>query len=102
VLDSTTHPRQPPPALVIAVKIEHAEMIEMRRAAIMRHIETWQQLQQLAAKELNANASRIPPSAGVGRTRREDDGDDLTALRHLPLIHLHLQSSDQALSLGFF
>jgi hypothetical protein len=33
--------------------IEHAEMVEMGRAAIKRHIETGQQLQQIAANKLN-------------------------------------------------
>ena len=34
-------------------RIEHAEMVEMRRAAIKYHIETGQQLQQIAANKLN-------------------------------------------------
>jgi hypothetical protein len=34
-------------------RIDHSEMVEMRRAAIKHHIETGQQLQQIAAKKLN-------------------------------------------------
>ena len=46
-------------------RIEHAEMVEMRRVAIKRHIETGHQLHQVAAKKLNDPRFHI--KAGTAR-----------------------------------